>query len=181
MSHFSGMDSYQHRLSLLRVGAVDGGEVGVGVPLLRDSDGRRKVKSPEGLLDEGVADAVEGRVHHPQRTRGVRVPVGQRRHTTSNPDDHCGSERVVWGVCPRPSLLPVEAQRAELIHVAAIDALQRIAAARCQPLVPAGGAPGLQVLLNALQDLLVQRRADLGAVAPVHLQGEAFLRGRCYW
>lgn len=62
------MDSYQHRLSLLRVGTADGGEVGVRVPLLRDGDGQRQVKSPEGLLDEGVADAVKGRVHHPQRT-----------------------------------------------------------------------------------------------------------------
>lgn len=65
------MDSYQHRLSLLRIGAADGGEVRVGVLLLGNGDGRRQVKSPEGLLDEGVADAVKGRVHHPQRTRSV--------------------------------------------------------------------------------------------------------------
>lgn len=87
------MVSYQHRLSLLRVGAANGGEIGVGVPLLGDGDWRQKVKSPEGLLDEGVADAMKGRVHHPQRTRGVRVPVEQGRHAASDPED----QRAVEG------------------------------------------------------------------------------------
>lgn len=71
--------------------------------------------------------------------------------------------------------LPVEAEGGELIHVAAVDLGQWVrpqGAAIHQPYVPAGGAPGLQLLLYTSQDLLVMRRGDLGAVTPVHLQGE---------
>lgn len=70
--------------------------------------------------------------------------------------------------------LPVEAEGGELIHVAAVDLGQGVGpqgAAIHQPYVPAGGAPGLQLLLYTSQDLFVVRRGDLGAVTPVHLQG----------
>lgn len=71
--------------------------------------------------------------------------------------------------------LPVEAEGGELIHVAAVDLGQGVGpqgAAIHQPYVPAGGAPGLQLLLYTSQDLFVVRRGDLGAVTPVHLQGD---------
>lgn len=55
--------SYQDGLSLLRVGAVDRGEVGVGVFLLGDRNRWSKAKGLKGLLDEDVSDAVEGRVN----------------------------------------------------------------------------------------------------------------------
>lgn len=54
----------------------------------------------------------------------------------------------------------MEAEGAEFIHVAAVDLGQGVGpqgAALHQLLIPAGGAPGLQLLLNALQDLLVMR------------------------
>lgn len=71
--------------------------------------------------------------------------------------------------------LPVEAEGGELIHVAAVDLGQGVGpqgAAIHQPYVPAGGAPGLQLLLYTSQDLFVVGRGDLGAVTPVHLQGD---------
>lgn len=98
-----GAESYQHRLPLLRVGTADGGKVGVGVPLFGDGDGWRQGEGPEGLLDEGMADAVEGRVHDPQRTRGVCVPGRHWTHATS----------VLWGVWSAKGWLgvvPVETQ-----------------------------------------------------------------------
>ena len=72
-------------------------------------------------------------------------------------------------------LLPVEAEGGEFIHVAAVDLGQGLSPQRAalhQLLIPAGGAPGLQLLLDAPQDLLVMRCGDLSAVTPVHLQGE---------
>lgn len=70
-------------------------------------------------------------------------------------------------------LLPVEAEGLQFVHIAAVDLDLRISpqgGGLHQILVPAGGAPRLQLLLNAPQDLLVMRGGDLSPVAPVHLQ-----------
>ena len=72
--------SYQDRLSLLRVWAVDGGEVGVGVFLLRDRDRWSEAKGLEGLLDKVVSDPVERRVDKLQRTTSVQIPKRHQRH-----------------------------------------------------------------------------------------------------
>lgn len=69
--------------------------------------------------------------------------------------------------------LPVEAEGGKFVHVAAVDLGQGVGTqggALHQLLVPAGGAPGLQMLLDALQDLLVVRCTDLSAITPVYLQ-----------
>lgn len=69
-------------------------------------------------------------------------------------------------------LLPAEAEGRQLVHVAAVDLRQGVGpqgAALCQLLVPTEGAPGLQLLLDALQDLLVMRRGDLSSITPVQL------------
>lgn len=71
-------------------------------------------------------------------------------------------------------LQPVEAERGQLLHVAAVHLSQGVrpeGGRLHQSLVPAGGAPGLQLLLNTTQDLSVVRRGDLSATTPVHLQG----------
>lgn len=71
--------------------------------------------------------------------------------------------------------LPVVAEGSEVVHVAAVDLGQRVGPERTaihQPVVPAGGPPGLQLLLYTAQHLLIMRRRDLGTITPVHLQGE---------
>lgn len=178
--------SDQHGLSLLRIGAADGGKVGVWIFLFGDRNRWSKAKGLESLLDEDVSDAVERRVNEPQRTAAVQIPerreqiqfsacgVGVFKHQQEAVED-------VWVVVPEggrvtaeePNLcLPVEAERGQFFHVAAVDLGQRVGpqgGALHQPLVPARGAPGLQLLLDVQQDLLVVRRADLSAVTPVYL------------
>lgn len=71
--------------------------------------------------------------------------------------------------------LPVEAERSQVLHIEAVDLGQRVGPERTvfhQLLIPAGVVPGLQLLLNTAQHLLIVRGGDLSAITPVHLQGE---------
>lgn len=71
--------SYQHRLSLFWVWAANRGEVGVGVFLLWDGDGRSEAKGAEGLLNEDVSHAMEGGMNKLQGRTSVQIP--ERRET----------------------------------------------------------------------------------------------------
>lgn len=83
--------SYQDRLSLLRVWAADGGEVGIRVFLLWDGDRRSKAEGVEGLLDEDVSNSVERRVDELQWTTSVQIPERHERHVR-----HFGSLFYLW-------------------------------------------------------------------------------------
>lgn len=157
--------SYQDRLSLLGVWAADGGEVGVGVFLLGDRDRWSEAEGLEGLLDEVVSDAVERRVDKLQCATSVQIPKRHQRHVrhvgSVHPADPVDSvPRAAPEVGTTLSLLPMEAEGGELVHVAAVDLGQGVSPqgrGLHQLLLPAGGAPGLQLLLDTPQDLLVMR------------------------
>lgn len=74
--------SYQDRQSFFRVGADEGGEVGVGVFLLWNGDRWSEPEGPEGLLDKLMSNPMEGRVDKLQGTPGVQIPeTGGPTHT----------------------------------------------------------------------------------------------------
>lgn len=67
----------------------------------------------------------------------------------------------------------MEAEGGEVILVAAVDLVQGVSSQGAvvhQLLVPAGGAPRLQLLLYTAQDLLVVGGGELSTITPVHLQ-----------
>lgn len=67
----------------------------------------------------------------------------------------------------------MEAEGGEVIPVAAVDLVQGVSSQGAvvhQLLVPAGGAPWLQLLLYTAQDLLVVGGGQLSTITPVHLQ-----------
>lgn len=88
-----GQDSTtdQDGLALLGVGAVHRGEVGVGVFLLGDRNRWSKAEGLEGLSDEDVSDAVEGRVDELQRAASVQTPARREGPRTSGREHQQGA------------------------------------------------------------------------------------------
>lgn len=84
-----GSVSHQNRLSLLWVWTADGGEVGIGVFLLRDGNRWSEAEDLEGLLDKDVSDAMEGRVDELQRTAAVKIPEKHKENIV------CGKRSVI--------------------------------------------------------------------------------------